>query len=444
MYVFRDARLFKRGLHRELAIVASCLGISCFPAGAQPVSCEIDAPPRLLNQEVVLQRVALCNRDVSNAKRTVIASQADHQVAGQAPNPTLTAGVGSVNPKLGIGAGSYSDKTFDTSLRYEQLIERGGKRDLRSRSAEQLVMASKQDVLDALRQQGTAALQAMVDLAAADEKVSLLSEIAALYEETLRANTRRTERGDLAPIDAQRQEIDSTRAQIDLRQAQADAARARLTLAGLLAWESHANLLQADPAILDSEPITADRFDPAERTDIKAARLRFEAALVQRDLAQAQSKADVTAGLQLDHWPTSASNSTGTGNTFSVTASFPLMVRHSFDGELARTISDSEAARETLQRIEAGAKADWVRMNADVASAQARLQLLRNEQIPRAEQVARAAELGYSKGALSVLELLDARRVLRQTRLDVLAARADLARATLARNRWIESSPDNK
>lgn len=442
MYVIRDFRLFKYWLRRELVIAAGCMGIFCFPASAQPASCEADAPPSLLSQEVVLQRVALCNREVVNAKRTVIASQADRQVAGQAPNPTLTAGVGSVNPKLGIGAGSYTDKTFDTSLRYEQLIERGGKRDLRSRSAEQLIMASKQDVLDVQRQQGAATLQAMVDLAAADEKVSLLSEIAALYEETLRANTRRSERGDLAPIDAQRQEIDATRAQIDLRQAQADAARNRLTLAGLLAWEPHANLLHADPAILDSAPITMDRFDPTERADIKAARLRLEAALVQRDLAQALSKADVTAGLQLDHWPTSTDNPTGTGNTFSVSISFPFLVRHSFGGELARAISDSEAAREMLQRIEAGAKADWARMNADVASAQARLQLLRTEQIPRAEQVARAAELGYSKGALSVLELLDARRVLRQARLDVLAARADLARATLARNRWITSSPD--
>ena len=46
-------------------------------------------------------------------------------------------------------------------------------------------------------------------------------------------------------------------------------------------------------------------------------------------------------------------------------------------------------------------------------------------------------ELGYSKGALSVLELLDGRRVLRQTQLDVLSARSDLVRAVLTRKYWI-------
>ena len=54
--------------------------------------------------------------------------------------------------------------------------------------------------------------------------------------------------------------------------------------------------------------------------------------------------------------------------------------------------------------------------------------------------VARAAELGYAKGALSLLDVLDARRVLRQTRLDLLAARADAARAAFARSRWTSSA----
>ena len=442
MFPFRDSGLFKCRLRRVLAIAAGWIGMFCLPAYAQPLNCETDTPPRLLNQELALQRVALCNRDVVNARRGVVASQADLQVAGQQPNPTLTAGIGTVNPKLGIGSGSYPDKTFDTSLRYEQLIERGGKRDLRTRSAQQLVMAAEQDVAEIKRQQSAAALQAMVDLAAADGREKLLSEVVALYQETLRANARRTERGDLSPIDAQRQEIDATRAQLDLRQAQADAARARQALASLLAWEPQARALQVDPAILESVPQTTDRIDPAERPDVKAARLRVQAALATRDLAQAQSKADVTAGLQLDHWPTSADNPTGTGSTFSITVSVPFMVHHRFDGELARASSDSEAAREALQRAEATAKADWARMNTDVASAEARLQLLRTEQTPRAERVARAAELGYTKGALGVLELLDARRVLRQTQLDVLAARADLARATLARNLWIAAGTE--
>ena len=433
-----DIKFFKRCVCRVLVILSSCMGIFSFsaPANAQLANCESD-PPRLLDQEIVLQRVVLCNREVIAANRMVIARQGDQLAAGQAPNPTLSTGIGTVNPKLGIGSGSYFDKTFDTSLRLEQLIERGGKRDLRTRAAQQLIMAAVQDVLDVKRQQGTAALQSMVDLAAADKKVSLLSEVAALYEETLRANTHRKESGDLAPVDAQRQEIDSVHAQLDLGQARVDAARARHSLAGLLAWELHANSLQVNPTLLDSTVTAPDQLDLTERADIKAARLRLEAALVTRELAQAQSKADVTVGFQLDHWPVSDNNPVGTGDTFSISVSLPFMAYHHFDGELARATSDSEAARETLQRIEANAKTEWTLLSTAVASAQARLHLLQDEQLPRSELVARAMEQGYRKGALSVLELLDGRRVLRQTQLDVLSARSDLARAALTRKYWI-------
>ena len=429
----RDAHkageVFKRRLRQILVILPSCMGSLCFSAQAQPTDCEA-ALPGVLDQDLVLQRVARCNREVLAAERAVMASQADRVVAGQTPNPTFSSGIGTVNPKLGIGSGSYLDKTFDTSLRLEQLIERGGKRALRTQAAQQLVLAAEQDVADVKRQQSAAALQAMVDLAAAEGKVNLLSEVAALYEESLHANTRRKNSGDLAPVEAQRQEIDVVHAQLDL-------ARARRTLAGLLAWELHSDALQVNPLVLDSAAAMSDALEQPERADIKAARLRLQAALVTRDVVRAQSKADVTVGLQLDHWPVSESNPVGTGDTFSVSISLPFMTYHHFEGELARAMSDSEAARANLQRVEANANTEWALLNAAVASAQARLQLLKNEQIPLSEQVARATERGYSKGALSVLELLDARRVLRQTQLDVLAARADLARAEFTRKYWI-------
>ena len=435
-------------MRSQWLLLVLCMLAECARAQAPPlvmssaVDCQTGTPVQPLTEQVALARMRRCNRDLIAARRAVIAARADQRIAGQAPNPTLTVGVGSINPMLGIGTGTLRDKTVDTSARYEQLIERGGKLALRQQGAQLQVAATGQDLAEMERQQGAAVLQAMVDLAAADGRVSLLTEVVALYDETLRANARRTARGDLAPIDAQRQAIDATRAQADLRQAQADLQRARLALGALLAWEIQVRALQVDPVILDVTPVASDAFDPVQRADVRAARLRTDAAQAARDLARAQAKPDVTVGLQLDHWPTSATNTTGTGNTISFIVSIPLLVRHSFDGELARALSDSDAAQEAFQRVQAAAQSDWVRINADLASSQARLQLLQTQQTPQAEQVAGAAELGYAKGALSVMELLDARRVLRQTRLDVLAARADLARATLTRNRWIASQTE--
>jgi cobalt-zinc-cadmium efflux system outer membrane protein len=43
--------------------------------------------------------------------------------------------------------------------------------------------------------------------------------------------------------------------------------------------------------------------------------------------------------------------------------------------------------------------------------------------------VAEGAEMAYSKGAMSLTDLLDARRVLRTTQIEALAARTDAAKA---------------
>ena len=49
-----------------------------------------------------------------------------------------------------------------------------------------------------------------------------------------------------------------------------------------------------------------------------------------------------------------------------------------------------------------------------------------------ANRSAEASEFAFSRGAISVLEVLDARRTLRAVRLEALGARADFAKALAA------------
>lgn len=440
-YLYRVLNLFQFKRVVTILVSSSLLLFSAFVSAS--TSCENDSIPQVLTKQIALNRLLQCNLDIVDSKRFITANEANLSIAGQTQNPNLTIGVGNINPKLGIGSGSYFDKTIDNSVRYEQLIERGNKRDLRIKSALGQISAAKQDVFDIERQQSIALLRAMVDLVAINERVILLSEVVALYDETLHANTIRTKKGDLPPIDEQRQKIDANHAQIELRQAKSEEKSAQLTLATLLAWESKADALVVDPSILDIIPVENSNFDISNRADIKAAKLRVEAASNQLDLAQAQLKSDITAGMQYDHWPTSTNNPTGTGDTISFTIGLPLTINHRYEGEIARANSDFEAAKESLAHIEANAKIEWLRMNADIASAETGLDILQKEQLPRAEDVARTVELGYKKGALNLLDLLDARRMLRQTHLDTLNARANLARATLIRNQSIAANNIN-
>lgn len=452
--IFPSIKVSNQSEFKKLVTILITFSAFTFSSyGYSLTACEAVAPPITLNKQDALERLHDCNRDLIDIRRGIFMNEANLTIAGQTQNPNLTIGIGNINPKLGIGSGSYFDKTIDSSVRYEQLIERGNKRGLRVKSAQDQLLAAKQDVLDVERQQSIVLLRTMVDLAAINERVNLLSQVVALYAETLHANTIRAEKGDLPPIDAQRQKIDANRAQIELRQAQSETKAAQLTLATLLAWESKVNMLVVEPSILEFSllnltslnlsPVDASSFDVSSRADVKAAQLRVDAASQQLDLAQAKLKSDVTAGVQYDHWPTSASNATGTGDSISFTVGIPLTVNHRYEGEIALANSDYAATKESLAHIEANAKIEWQRINAEVVSAEDNLQILQKDQLPRAEDVARTVEFGYKKGALNLLDLLDARRMLRQTRLDTLNAKANLARATLARNQTISANNAN-
>ena len=74
---------------------------------------------------------------------------------------------------------------------------------------------------------------------------------------------------------------------------------------------------------------------------------------------------------------------------------------------MTRTRSDLEASRKRLARFDA-------------------------ELLVAARRVADAQEFAYQKGAIGVLDLLDARRTLRAVRLDAAASRADFAKALAA------------
>src|SRR3989442_15418662 len=56
------------------------------------------------------------NRELLAARRAVEAAQANTLSSGAGPNPTMSLGVGGINPSGGLGAGAFSDKIADTSV----------------------------------------------------------------------------------------------------------------------------------------------------------------------------------------------------------------------------------------------------------------------------------------------------------------------------------------
>ena len=422
-------------MHRSF--IPLVLWWSAAQAVALPVCTDLPASVAAkLSLDQALVRVTDCHPEVRAARAVLGVAAADVQVAGQGPNPQLTLGAGSIGNS--VGAGTLWQKTFDHSARIDQLIERGNKPALRRAAAEAARTAAVADLAATSRRAASAVAHAHQDLWAAQGRLQQLQAAAALNAESLRLLDRRVKAGDAPALDATRFRLDDARLQADLRQAEADGQDLQRQLALLIGAATVARQLQAQtvdlgpgraarmPALLDHTQAT----EVAERRpDVLAALARLRVAEQLRDLAAAGRTRDINVGLQLDHWPTSPTNGSGTGNTVSFSVSVPLFIRHGNEGELARAEADVSATQDGLRRIRSTAAAELTRTAAQARNTTDRRRLVVEQLEPAAEKVAAGAELAYQRGASSALEVLDARRSLRAVRIERVNADAELAKA---------------
>jgi cobalt-zinc-cadmium efflux system outer membrane protein len=71
---------------------------------------------------------------------------------------------------------------------------------------------------------------------------------------------------------------------------------------------------------------------------------------------------------------------------------------------------------------------------ADLAASGERVKRFRDTLLAAAQKAAQGAEFAYTRGAIGVIDVLDARRQLAATRLEALAAHTDYAKALSAWN----------
>ena len=367
------------------------------------------------------------NRELQLAKAAVSGAEADVLTADRLPNPQVSLNLTQISPWSGYGSGPWKDKKMDNVLRLDQLIERGGKRDLRVKGASALLGASRHDLDDTGRLMLLNLQQTYYDLRLAQDKRRLAGETAATYDKALETGRLRLKAGDISQVELSRMQIDKSRADNDARQTQAELEQAQVALAYLIGRESDAALLVAD----DNWPSVGDqqlkRGDLEQRPDVAAARLRVAAAEAARDLAKAQKTRDVTFGLQYEHnMQSEPTNSYGFG------VSVPLFIWHEYEGEIGRAEADLTAARLLYERTLAQATGSSDQASSALRSAEERLRRLETGLLADAERVARAAELAYSRGAMNLMDLLDARRTQRQVQIEAATARADYAKALAA------------
>jgi cobalt-zinc-cadmium efflux system outer membrane protein len=382
----------------------------------------------VLSLQQVLQ-AARQSPDVLAAQRALNAARADVLTANRAPAPTLSAGMSSIDLQNGTGGGSFwSQKRIDKSLGLDWTWERGNKRALRTEAAERSAKAAQADSQDALLMQQIGAQAAFYDLLAAQQRLQAVQAIGQSAAQLARSAQLRLKAGDLSAQDAARTQIEAERARADEQSAALDRQQAAWALSQWTGLPVPAGGWQVQGEWPASTADTAQTDALLEtlveqRPDVIAARERVAAAQAALQSAQALRQADPSVGTSFDHFPGTSTR------LLALRISVPLNGWDRFDGEIARALAQEEQSRDLLQKTLLQARADLgALVQAWQASAQ-RLKIFENNILPQATQVAAQAETAYSKGGLTLTDLLDARRTLKTTQLEALAVRSAHAKA---------------
>jgi cobalt-zinc-cadmium efflux system outer membrane protein len=396
---------------------AAAPGLTAAPAGA-----DVERLTLPQARSLMVER----NRELQLARHAVAGAEAEITIAGAPPNPTLSIS----NSRLGNASGPDTPpfaKRIDTVVGVTQLFERGRKRELRTEASQYAYAAVRNDQFDVERQQRVAVDQAYYDLLLAQEKQLIAEESAGLFDKTIQAAERRVQVGDLSRVDLARLSVDALRARNEVENARLEQSKAQIALAYLIGLEREARRIRA----AESWPVIAPAPGMAEieqlierRPDVQAAQARIRQADKNRDLAQALRTRDVTAGVQYEHMPTDVVR-----NSVGFNVSVPLFTRYYYQGEIRRAESDYLAAQTALERVRAAAISQISVSAAALESAAARVRRFQESLLAAAGRAADGAEFAYTRGAIGVMDLLDARRQLHAARLEYASALADYARA---------------
>jgi len=402
-------------LGRSAVAAIVLAGVSIGAAEAQTTS----ADPLNLSGALNL---ALENNPITGAAREEIrAAEADALQAGLWENPTLGAEV----EEFGSDRGGIGDA--DTTLSINQTIPLGGDRGRARDAANAWASAASADFALQRNRLLASTAQAYVTAQAASETLSLRMELLEIANNSADAIRSRVEAGRASPIERNRADMLVGMATI----AANDAASAQSAANNQLV------------AIWSGLPVNGELAPPLESFDLDAYAdaqperwissnpelLQLRAVTRARGQEIRRERAavipDVTVGAGVRRFG-------GTDETaFVATLEVPIPVLNRNQGGVAAAASRENAARLNEEVMRRSLIAQYASSAGRFARAQSTYTQLNENILPASENALGAAQEAYREGALDILNFLDIQRSYFDVRVDLITARAELARAAI-------------
>jgi outer membrane protein, heavy metal efflux system len=407
--------LRKFGVHVVLTLVlARALMSSAFAQSTGPTSITLDEAIQMALQH---------NHNMLAARTTIQQSEAEETTANLRPNPTLFADweylpLGSPskqNPSLysGVSTNDYLKNNTEADIGVSYLIERGKKRQHRLQVARDITAQTRSLVADNERGLTFSAASLFVNVQLAESALDLADKDLKSFQKTVDLGELRYNKGAISEDDYLKIKLQLLQFETDYQQAELAKVQALSDLRQLLGYESvSADYDVAGP--LDYQPLKGNLEDfqlkaLQNRPDLRAAQQGVTAAKSQHELQRAIGKQDVTVQGNYSH--------VNGINAANFLGSIPLPIFNRNQGEIARTRIAITQAQEQEKATNGQALTDVRDAYEGLRVSDRIVQLYRSGYLEVAQKDRDIAEYAYQRGAVSLLDFLDAERNYRATQL---------------------------
>jgi cobalt-zinc-cadmium efflux system outer membrane protein len=321
----------------------------------------------------------------------------------------------------------------DTTTALSELVELGGKRGDRVRSATAEAVASGERVGLTRTRLDADVVKAYAAALAAQEAVRIERLSAASLTRSAEIADDRFKAGEISDAEREQVGIAAGRFEAEVRTAEAGAVQARVALQLLLGTprpdggveladdlERLSTLVAAAPPGPDPG---APAWDAANRPDVRAAAAEVDRAQADLGLQKALRIPDPTLLAQYESELPDHPHTVG----FAVSLPVPIFYRNRGAIRAAETARDS--ARRELDQAEARAWGEVAAARAAWEAALDRRRRVHGDLLPRAEKVEEMVAFAYRNGAASLVELLEAERNLNELRLAAVGTDAEAVTA---------------
>ena len=367
-------------------------------------------PSRLSLAEAVRLAVTR-NPSLAAVRNEAEAIEGDSVAARQRLNPAVSLEEDNfpirANPGRFFGA-------QEITLRFDYEIERGGRRQLRTKSAQQAVEAQKLTYRDEVRRIELEVKRAFSRMVLARTNLETSRSILEQADRTIDLNRVRLQQGDISALDLNRVELEKLRFQDDVFQADLMLRNSKSCLLALL----NAPDLSQDVDVAGTLAVN-DQTPEAGLPPRAPLNELLRIALQKRpDIASAlQHNARADTETQLQRAIRSPNLTVGGGykrnaidNSFVVGVTMPLQIFNRNEGGILRADAEQKRSANVEAALQKQIQLDVQQAYNAVEINRQRVQYIRTQHLGKAEETSKVTLTSYNLGGATLMDYLDAQR----------------------------------